>query len=106
MPRYDYDCLKCKHEFEQVHGMNAAAAPCPKCGSTNIKRVIRTAPAIKPAPDSGWENENGGRGRYISQLQRKPGPEGSDPEAYCRSQKEIFTKARKQGKRAERADRI
>lgn len=102
MPRYDYQCNGCKNEFEMVHGMHAEPAPCPHCGSKNIKKIVKVAPAIKPPVDSGWENENGGRGRYISQLQDKPGPEGSDPDAYCRSQGEIIEKAKRRGKKATR----
>jgi hypothetical protein len=54
-------------------------------------------PATKPPPDMGWEGENGGRGRYISQLQREPGKEGCDPEAFCRSRNEIEEKAKRRG---------
>lgn len=53
-------------------------------------------PSFK-AVDMGWEQENNGRGRYISQLQRTPGPEGSDPQAFCRSQGEIIEKAKRRG---------
>ena len=60
-------------------------------------------PSICPPPDSGWEGENGGRGRYISQLQREPGPDGSDPTAFCRSQSEILEKAKRRGLTATRA---
>lgn len=60
-------------------------------------------PSIKPPVDSGWELENGGRGRYISQLQREPGPEGSDADAFCRSQSEIIEKAKRRGLTATRA---
>lgn len=54
-------------------------------------------PATKPPVDMGWESENGGRGRYISQLQSSPGPEGSDRNAYCRSRSEIVEKAKAKG---------
>lgn len=72
---------------------------CPECGKDLT--LIISAPAVKSAPDQFWETENGGRGRYISQLQQVPG-KPNDPNAFCRSQSEIFEKAKKLGLHAER----
>ena len=41
MPTYDYICENCGYEFEQFQTI--AAKPlrkCPKCGETNLKRLI------------------------------------------------------------------
>jgi len=102
MPLYDYRCPLCLHEEERFHAMSdTSEQECPQCG-VGMHKLIAT-PRIKPPVDAGWENENGGRGRYISQLQRTPGPEGSDPSAYCRSQRDIFEKAARRGLSVERA---
>jgi hypothetical protein len=47
---------------------------------------------IRPPKDSGWESENGGRGRYIGQL-GKP----NDPKCYHRSVASAKEEARRQG---------
>ena len=96
MPTYDYLCSKCGKMHEQFHTMRENPAPCPTCGSYRIAKQISLV-AIKAPPDSGWESENGGRGRYISQLQRNQGPEGSDPQAFCRSQDAAMEKAKRRG---------
>jgi len=95
MPAYDYSCRKCGEIHEQVHGMFELPSACPHCKSKKLEKVI-VAPAIKPPVDSGWESENGGRGRYISQLQTEPGPPG-EKDAYCRSQSEAIEKAKRRG---------
>ena len=45
-----------------------------------------------------WGTENGGKGRYISQL----ADEAHDKRAYARSPKEAMEKAKKRGFKAER----
>lgn len=64
---------------------------------TAIGTVPTGLPTAISCPDSGWELENGGRGHYSSQLQRKPGPEGSDPNAFVRSRGELIEKATRMG---------
>lgn len=96
MPRYDYECAACGHEHEQFHRMDDTALPCPRCGSKRVSKML-CCPAVKPPPDAGWELENNGRGRYISQLQKEPGPAGSEKDAFCRSQSEAIEKAKRRG---------
>lgn len=95
MPRYDYHCKRCHIVAEQCHRMDEKPDPCSGCGSRALEKLITKAPGIKMAPDSGWEMENGGRGRYISQLQQEPGER--EPAAYCRSQSEAMDKAKRRG---------
>lgn len=44
MPLYDYECVNA-HPFEARHGFDESATACPVCGSPDVHRVIRTAPA-------------------------------------------------------------
>lgn len=46
MPRYDYQCNACEQRFELRHGFDATPSPCPHCGSTNLQKLITTAPTI------------------------------------------------------------
>ncbi len=46
MPRYDYQCLECQEIFELRHGFTEQPAPCPHCGSQNLKKRITSAPTI------------------------------------------------------------
>lgn len=40
MPTYDYECRKCKHEFELFQSMTAKRLDrCPKCGG-KVRRLI------------------------------------------------------------------
>lgn len=40
MPLYQYECKKCKHEFEWLkRNGNAEVPPCPKCNAEDLKRV-------------------------------------------------------------------
>ena len=44
MPIYEYQCSRCGHQFEMIHGASDADLKivCPKCGATNPQRVIST----------------------------------------------------------------
>lgn len=101
MPTYIYRCDRCEIEAEVIHGMRED--PKIRCSCRKRMHRVPACTAIKGAPDSGWENENRGKGRYISQLQSNPGPAGSDPNAFCRSQAEVITKAKALGLNAVRA---
>lgn len=46
MPAYDYRCKSCDHRFEAVHKMDASPPPCPTCGSTDLQRLITSAPTL------------------------------------------------------------
>ncbi len=96
MPTYDYDCAACGNTHEQFHSMNEKPERCPHCGSKKITKAICLV-AIKRPVDMFWENENGGRGRYISQLQKEQGKFGSDPDAFCTSQDAAMEKAKRRG---------
>lgn len=99
MPLYDYECPACAHSEELHHGFAECDSVhlCPTCGA-DMHRVL-TPTAYKQAPDFTWAFENGGRGRYISQLQEKPmgGSLTPDKEAFCRSRNELLDKAKRKG---------
>ncbi len=45
MPRYDYQCAKCKNTFEvqlSFAEADTARPKCPKCGSQRVRRKINT----------------------------------------------------------------
>lgn len=107
MPTYDYECEACHVVSEIIHGMREKLDPresCPACGGHRLVKQV-TCCRVK-VPDSGWEYENGGRGRFIGQLAKHSpcgnGYDEKDPNAYCRSQREAITKAKDQGKKVER----
>lgn len=95
MPIYDYACQRCDAKWEEIHTMAACDEqhPCPMCRSIQTGRIITQAVAIKGPPDSGWEYENGGRGRRISQLAKDP----NDMSCCFRSQRDAIDAAKAQG---------
>lgn len=99
MPNHDYSCPKCGTIELYKKMMDPHPRKCPTCKSQLTHLIC--APAVKPAPDMFWENENGGRGRYISQLQQHVG-EANDQNAFCRSQNEAIDKAKRLGMTVER----
>lgn len=91
MPRYDFICPKCG-VFEVLKGMNDPSPKrCKKCKSA-VDRVYDRSVALIPPVDSGWENENGGRGRYIAQI-----GDPDDPGCYARARHEIPDLAKRKG---------
>ncbi len=42
MPIYEYQCTKCSHRFERIHGISEKDKknPCPKCGDPKPQRVM------------------------------------------------------------------
>jgi len=42
VPIYEYQCCKCSHQFEMIHGASNKEMKivCPKCGDTDPQRVI------------------------------------------------------------------
>jgi putative FmdB family regulatory protein len=91
MPLYDYECENCG-EMELEHRMTERPNGCPKCGS-DLQRIYSPT-AIKM--DCDWRSENGGKGRYISQMAEKQG----DPNAYFRSRKDVHKACSKKGWKA------
>jgi putative FmdB family regulatory protein len=68
MPRYDYRCHKCGHQFEARHGFDDAAPPCPTCDHSEVQRIITRAPSV-----AGGAMTHAGDGHNASkeQLQAK-----------------------------------
>lgn len=96
-PVHDYSCPNCGVREMYKRMTDDHYTKCPVC-KAKLTYVI-AAPAVKPAPDQFWETENGGRGRYISQIQQG---EKTDPNAFCRSQSEAIDKAKRLGYRVTR----
>jgi putative FmdB family regulatory protein len=46
MPSYDYRCKACGYEFSATHSIDAELPECPECESTDVQRVIASAPTI------------------------------------------------------------
>jgi putative FmdB family regulatory protein len=41
MPIYEFKCLECDHDFEELVALHAADATlCPKCGSHRVERKM------------------------------------------------------------------
>lgn len=64
MPAYDYRCLDCQYEWEEVHAATVDAHDCPACESTHIQRRIISAPTI-----AGGVMTHAGDGKRASQEQ-------------------------------------
>lgn len=98
MPRYDGICPTCG-TIEIVKRMNEFwPKKCPKCGGKEFDRVFTTAVAFHPPADAGWEQENGGLGRYLPQAGRVKRPDGTlNPETHARSRAEAIEIFKKRG---------
>lgn len=98
MPDYDVLCLKCDTVWEQTHSMREKHAPCPKCHSNDVTTSIGNAVYFNPPLDSSWENRNGGRGEYFSQLEMKSThPDHGTPDCYFRSRKDALEACKRRG---------
>ena len=61
MPRYDYRCTSCGHQFELRQSFSAATVQeCPECGADSNRR-IHAPPVIFKG--SGWYVNDYGKGR-------------------------------------------
>jgi putative FmdB family regulatory protein len=40
MPIYEFRCVDCKAEFEELCRLDERTVPCPSCGSRNVERKI------------------------------------------------------------------
>lgn len=100
MPTYDYECAKGCGVMEIVHPMSATLKKCPLCGSRKFAKVFLTVCAGK-IYGSQWENENGGRGRFIDYLAKPNSKHGTydtkDPGAYARSPQDAIEKGKRMG---------
>lgn len=104
MPTYDYECPACGHACEVIHPISECDKkhPCPAC-QVGMQRVISGSVAVKPPVDTGWEYENGGRGRECTQFvdnRYKPGDKRAT--RYFRSQNEMVEAAKRAGYTVER----
>lgn len=96
MPCYDYECQACG-VMELTHGMkDPRPTVCPQCGKPGLEKLI-LMPAVRPPADSGWQLENGGKGRYFPQMGRK-----SDPKSYFRDLNSAKEAVSKRGQKFER----
>ncbi len=100
MPTYDYECRKGCGVMELVHRMSDTIERCPLCKSKEFGKVFLEMPASKIF-GSGWENENGGKGRFIDYLAKPTGKHGTydtkDPNAYARSPQDAIEKGKRMG---------
>jgi len=48
MPMYEYKCSACGHEFEELVFGQVEAVPCPKCSSTDTRRLV-SASCVRPS---------------------------------------------------------
>lgn len=79
MPTYVHECFTCEHQQDEIYRMSETPEiACAKCGRAT-RRII-TGGYSHPAPDQNWENENNGRGKWISGMGKR-----GDPKAYFRS---------------------
>lgn len=52
MPIYEYGCVECGEEFEELQKVGATPPPCPSCTSENVsKKMSRTSFVLK---GKGW----------------------------------------------------
>jgi putative FmdB family regulatory protein len=95
MPLYDYHCPACKANAEAFEAISTRDEhDCAVCG-TRSERQISACGFRADVFD--WSSENGRKGRYIGQLQRKTIGKARDGDAYCKNRKEIFEKCKKAG---------
>lgn len=59
MPIYEYQCLKCRREFEELVFGSSPVVRCPDCACAEVKRLLSVT-AIKT--DSGFVSSAGGSG--------------------------------------------
>ena len=84
MPRYDYECTNCHHEFEVRQSFSSEpVATCPVC-QNSARRVFRAVPIVFKG--SGWYVNDYGKGHSTSDS--KDGSKESESEKSSESKSE------------------
>ena len=79
MPRYDYRCTGCGHQFELRQSFSAATVQaCPECGADS-NRKIHAPPVIFKG--SGWYVNDYGKGRGNNGVSSDKSEEREDKKA-------------------------
>ena len=74
MPRYDYRCVECAHEFELVQSFSeAGTATCPQCSSAG-RRLFHAVPVIYKG--SGFYTTDYGRPKPPAENGNKESSDG------------------------------
>lgn len=98
MSFYEVVCVRCGRKQDQIHPIRDEHFPCPDCGAKmQVDMSGWTHGPGGVVKDSGWESENGGRGRYIGQMADRQPWGKNDPNAYCRSRCDLKEKAKRRG---------
>ena len=93
MPRYDYRCVECAHEFELVQSFSeAGTATCPQCSSAG-RRLFHAVPVIYKG--SGFYTTDYGRPKSSADNGNK---EGSDSKTAKETSSESSTGASSESK--------
>ena len=76
MPRYDYECQTCHHEFEIKQSYSSEpVAECPECGHKS-RRVIRAGPIVFKG--SGFYVNDYGKGKSSTSSSPESKESGGD----------------------------
>lgn len=99
MPIYSYKCPTCGHTQDLLCSVADRDRRTPTCCKNFMEREVSHPQLVRSDP-TGWSDENGGRGRYITQLQKTLGSR-KDPDTYCTSRQQAIDKAHRRGDRVE-----
>ena len=79
MPRYDYRCVDCQHEFELVQSFSeAGTGMCPACSGAG-RRLFHAVPVIYKG--SGFYTTDYGRPKRQAENGAKEGSEGKETQS-------------------------
>jgi putative FmdB family regulatory protein len=101
MPSFEFVCSSCQCEFDDYRTIadRDAAGECPDCGSSKIRRVMRTPPRVE-GDIADWSNDPGGKGRYCPQAARFP----KDPKAYFKDRNSLSEWGKRKGYSVSKSD--
>ena len=88
----DYRCRDCGAEFDVEEGVPALQQSCPDCGSTRWGLIPQRSTVGISGFSTSWADENGGKGRRISQLDH-----GIRQPYYAKSQQHAMDEAKRRG---------